>query len=59
MQQTESLETDVTVYEIDAHLGHNYLSLKTMRRYQKYNEKLLKLKIDALKFNFEAQKNYT
>ena len=50
MQQTESLETDATVCEIDAHLGHNYLSLKTIRRHQKSNQKLLKFKIDAQKF---------
>ena len=56
MQQTESLETDATVCEIDAHFGHDYLSLKTMRRHQKYNLKILKFKIDALKFDFETQK---
>ena len=49
MQQTESLETDATVCEIDAHFRHIYLSLKTMRRHQKYNLKLLKFAIDAQK----------
>jgi len=50
------LQTDATVCEIDAHFGHDYLSLKTMRRHQKSNQKLLKFKIDALKFDFETQK---
>ena len=49
MQQTESLETDATVCEIDAHFRHNYLNHKTMRRHQKYNLKLLKIAIDAQK----------
>ena len=49
MQQTESLETDATVCEIDAHFRHNYLNHKTTRRHQKYNLKLLKFAIDAQK----------
>ena len=49
MLQTESLETDATVCEIDAHFRHNYLNHKTMRRHQKYNLKLLKFAIDAQK----------
>ena len=46
---------DETVCEIDAHFKHDYLSLKTMRRHQKYTRKLSKIKIDALKFDFETQ----
>ena len=49
MQQTESLETDATICEIDAHFRHNYLKHKTMHRHQKYNLKLLKFAIDAQK----------
>ena len=36
-QLGQSQTPDATVCEIDAHLGHNYLSLKTIRRHQKYN----------------------
>ena len=49
MQQTERLQTDATVCEIDAHFRHNYLNHKTMRRHQKYNLQLLKIAIDAQK----------
>ena len=56
MQQTELLETDATVCEIDAHFRHKYLTQKTIRRQQKYTRKLPKIKIDAQIFNFETQK---
>ena len=58
MQQTESLETDATVCEIDAHFRHNYLKHKTMRRHQKYNLKLLKIAIDAQKMKIAALENW-
>ena len=47
--QTELLETDATVCEIDAHFGHRYLTHETMCRHQKYTRKLPKIKIDAQK----------
>ena len=49
------LETDATVCEIDAHFRHKYLTHKTMRRQQKYTQKLSKIKIDARIFDFETQ----